>query len=77
MQDDVYVQSLTLKGCFHVYLLKGETFSVVNLNVSLRSGPTSMIRDLITKALQFIRSYSLIEHVLVSLKSPYLFLMIT
>lgn len=31
----MFVQSLTLKGCFHVHLLKGENFSFLTLSLSL------------------------------------------
>lgn len=34
----MYVQSLSLEGCFHIYLLKDESFSVLTLKLSLRRG---------------------------------------
>ena len=44
----MYVQSLTLEGCFHIYLLKVESFSVLIENPILRGRPMSMICDITT-----------------------------
>ena len=44
----MYVQSLTLEGCFHIQLLKVESFSVLTGNQILRGGPTRMIYDITT-----------------------------
>ena len=50
----MYVQSLTLEGCFHIHLLKMESFSVFIENPILKGGPMSMICD-VTKSLEASR----------------------
>jgi len=45
----MYVQSFTLEGCFHIYLLKVESFSDLIENLIFRGGPTSMICDITTR----------------------------
>ena len=47
----MYVQSLTLEGCFHIHLLKVERFTVITENQILRGVPTIMICD-ITNSLE-------------------------
>ena len=42
----IYVQSLTLKGCFYIYLLKLESFSALVENPFLRGALTRMICDI-------------------------------
>jgi len=44
----MYVQSLTLEGCFHIRLLEVESFSVLIENLILRGGPMSTICDIPT-----------------------------
>ena len=44
----MYVQSLTPEDCFHIHLLKVESFSVLIENPFLKGGPTSMICDITT-----------------------------
>ena len=41
----MYVQNLMLEGCFHIYLLKEKSFSVLIENLS---GPMSMICEIVT-----------------------------
>ncbi len=45
----IYVQSLTLHGCFHIYLLEGESFPGLNLKVSLTNACTARISDVTSK----------------------------
>ena len=47
----MYVQSLKLEGCFHIHLLKVESFSELIENLIVRGGPTGMICD-ITNSLE-------------------------
>lgn len=44
----MYVQSLTLKGCSHIYLLKVGSFSVLVENLNFKSGPTIMMCGITT-----------------------------
>lgn len=39
----MYVKSLTLEGCFHIHLLKEESFSVLTFNKRLRCVRTSLM----------------------------------
>ncbi len=41
----IYVQSLTLEGCFRIHLLQVESFHVLTENPILRDGPTHMITN--------------------------------
>lgn len=47
----MYVQSLTLEGCFHTHLLKREGFSVLAFNLSLRRVLTSVHLHFMTSQL--------------------------
>ena len=42
----IYVQSLTLEGCFHIHLLKVESFSVLIEKQILRGRPMGTICDI-------------------------------
>ena len=44
----LHQQNLTLEGCFHIHLLKVESFPVLKENLSLRHITTIMICDITT-----------------------------
>ena len=44
----MYVQSLTLEGCFHIHLLKVESFSELIENLILRGGTPKITCDITT-----------------------------
>ena len=54
----MYVQSLTLEGCFHIHLPNEERLSQLVLNMSLRRVPSSMICDITTTLEPIVIQYA-------------------
>ena len=63
------MQSLTLVGCFHIHLLKVESFSVLIENQILRSGPMSMICDIATVWKLIVVQYATYTSVMLKLET--------
>ena len=69
MQNDVYGQSLSLEGYFHIYGLTMESFYVLTENLSLRDWPTAMICDVTTSFESIVIRYATYKNMMWKLEA--------